>query len=212
MGRRTVRASPFPLLVRKRLCARTTFVVIVVHAFLWRVRCARLGRGHSRRVGGSVEKSTPVAGQNAKRTKDMFHQEDENFLEEVSRVGEKVRCVFIERRERCVSRRDVVERSQREGEVVAGIRVAVCFTAVKASENALCSDVLFQSLRDDVDSSEDSLKSAIEIALAGNLFDAGAAQAVQNVVAGARLKEIRISLRLRTGRIYSLRLRHRGNE
>ena len=39
-------------------------------------------------------------------------------------MGEKIRYVFIERRERCVSRRDVVERGQREGEVVAGIRVA----------------------------------------------------------------------------------------
>ena len=38
-------------------------------------------------------------------------------------------------------------------------------------------------VEDDVDNSEDSLKAAIEIALAGNLFDAGAAQAVQNVVA-----------------------------
>ena len=39
-----------------------------------------------------------------------------------------------------------------------------------------------------MDSSEDSLKSAIEIALAGNLFDAGAAQALQNVVGGSSFK------------------------
>ena len=39
-----------------------------------------------------------------------------------------------------------------------------------------------------MDNSEDSLKASIEIALAGNLFDAGAAQAVQNVVGGTAFK------------------------
>ena len=103
-------------------------------------------------------------------------------------MGSEVRRFFIESRERRLSRRDVVKRGQRKGKVAERIWVADLFRCRSGRERLLCSDVLFQSLRDDVDNSEDSLKASIEIALAGNLFDAGAAQAVQNVVGGTAFK------------------------
>lgn len=125
---------------------------------------------------------------NARRTKDMFHGEDESFLERYQEWEEEYDA-FLSRVESDAYEGGTLLNVVSEKEkLLRRYGLPDLFRAVKAAENALCSDVLFQSLRDDVDNSEDSLKAAIEIALAGNLFDAGAAQAVQNVVGGNAFK------------------------
>jgi damage-control phosphatase, subfamily II, stand-alone protein len=126
---------------------------------------------------------------NAQRTFEMFHKEEDGEYMERYRKWEIAYDLFLSE----------VESDSYEGGTLLNVVSAKermlrehsledLFKAVKASENALCSDVLFNSLRDDVDFAEDSLKAAIEIALAGNLFDAGAAQAVQNVIGGTAFK------------------------
>ena len=118
----------------------------------------------------------------------MFHQEDENFLERYHEWERKYDAFLSSVESDAYQGGTLLNVVSEKEKLLREYGLPDLFRAVKASENALCSDVLFQSLRDDVDSSEDSLKSAIEIALAGNLFDAGAAQAVQNVVGGSSFK------------------------
>jgi uncharacterized protein with ATP-grasp and redox domains len=108
----------------------------------------------------------------------MFHQEDESFLERYHEWERKYDMFLSSVESDAYQGGTLLNVVSEKEKLLREYGLPDLFRAVKASENALCSDVLFQSLRDDVDNSEDSLKSAIEIALAGNLFDAGAAQAV----------------------------------
>jgi len=183
-------ASPFPLLsfandsAREQLLSSSSYThvspgVCDAHASDVAIRAAWVVLLRSQH---------PSHRANAKRTKDMFHQEDESFLERYHEWERKYDMFLSSVESDAYQGGTLLNVVSEKEKLLREYGLPDLFRAVKASENALCSDVLFQSLRDDVDNSEDSLKSAIEIALAGNLFDAGAAQAVQNVVGGSSFK------------------------
>ena len=173
-------ASPFPLLSNKQpLYTHVSPGVCDMHASDVTIRAAWVVLLRSQHASHRA---------NAKRTKDMFHEEDESFLDRYHEWEAKYDD-FLSRVESDSYQGGTLLNVVSEKEkLLREYGLPDLFRAVKAAENALCSDVLFQSLRDDVDNSEDSLKASIEIALAGNLFDAGAAQAVQNVVGGTAFK------------------------